>query len=166
MGSSFWKAILWWNSLFHCTVNQSDIRLSSAVDADQILAQKTPLCFAVKHLSTQCFKSLNFYLHIWWPINKRLSTSLEQGEFDELNDTWHNFPCKLWFPVINTWNKSHNDGPVSWTHWGRVTHICVSKLIIIGSDNDLSPGRHQANNQCWNIVNWTLGKQWNLQRDS
>ena len=30
------------------------------------------------------------------------------------------------------------------THWGRVTHICVSKLIIIGSDNGLSPGRRQA----------------------
>ena len=30
------------------------------------------------------------------------------------------------------------------THWGRVTHICVSKLTIIGSDNDLSPGRRQA----------------------
>ena len=30
------------------------------------------------------------------------------------------------------------------THWGRVTHICVSKLTIIGSDNVLSPGRRQA----------------------
>ena len=30
------------------------------------------------------------------------------------------------------------------THWGRVTHICVIKLIIIGSDNGLSPGRRQA----------------------
>ena len=30
------------------------------------------------------------------------------------------------------------------THWGRVTHICVVKLIIIGSDNGLSPGRRQA----------------------
>ena len=30
------------------------------------------------------------------------------------------------------------------THWGRVTTICVSKLTIIGSDNDLSPGRRQA----------------------
>ena len=27
------------------------------------------------------------------------------------------------------------------THWGRVTHICVSELTIIGSDNGLSPGR-------------------------
>ena len=30
------------------------------------------------------------------------------------------------------------------THWGRVTHICVSKIIIIGSDNGLSPDRRQA----------------------
>ena len=30
------------------------------------------------------------------------------------------------------------------THWGRATHICVSKLTIIASDNGLSPGRHQA----------------------
>ena len=28
--------------------------------------------------------------------------------------------------------------------WGRVTHICVSKLTIIGSDKGLSPGRRQA----------------------
>ena len=32
----------------------------------------------------------------------------------------------------------------SLTHWGRVTHICVSKITIIGSDNGLSPGRRQA----------------------
>ena len=30
------------------------------------------------------------------------------------------------------------------SHWGRVTHICVSKLTIIVSDNGLSPGRRQA----------------------
>ena len=30
------------------------------------------------------------------------------------------------------------------THWGRVRHICVSQLIIIGSDNGLSPDRRQA----------------------
>ena len=29
-------------------------------------------------------------------------------------------------------------------HWGPVTHLCVSKLTIIGSDNGLSPGRRQA----------------------
>ena len=30
------------------------------------------------------------------------------------------------------------------THWGRVTHICLSNLTIIVSDNGLSPGRRQA----------------------
>ena len=34
--------------------------------------------------------------------------------------------------------------PQSKTSAGRVTHICVSKLTIIGSDNGLSPGRRQA----------------------
>ena len=36
--------------------------------------------------------------------------------------------------------SSHNE----LTHWGRVTHICVSKVTIIGPDNGLSPGRRQA----------------------
>ena len=60
------------------------------------------------------------------------------------------------------------------THWGRVTHICVSKLNIIGSDNGLSPGRRQAIiwtrrqaiiwTKKWNIVNLTLRNklQWNV----
>ena len=34
--------------------------------------------------------------------------------------------------------------PVALTHWGWVTHILVSKLTIIASDNGLSPGRRQA----------------------
>ena len=34
------------------------------------------------------------------------------------------------------------------THWGRVTHICVGYLTIIGSDNGLSPDRRQA-------ITWT-----------
>ena len=46
----------------------------------------------------------------------------------------------------------HNDGEechlsymcFGLTHWGRVTHICVSKLTIIGSDNGLPPDRRQA----------------------
>ena len=30
------------------------------------------------------------------------------------------------------------------THWSRVTHLCLNKLTIVGSDNGLSPGRRQA----------------------
>ena len=39
------------------------------------------------------------------------------------------------------------------THWGRVTHIYVSKLTIIGSDNGLSPDRRQA-------IIWTNAGMW------
>ena len=40
--------------------------------------------------------------------------------------------------------KKRLDPVATLTHWGRVTHICVSKLTIIGSDNGLSPSRRQA----------------------
>ena len=58
---------------------------------------------------------------------------------------------KLWcscdVPVMyaHVWTYGRDaSSPHYLTHWGRVTHICVSKLTIIGSDNDLSPGRRQA----------------------
>ena len=35
------------------------------------------------------------------------------------------------------------------THWGRVTHIWVSNLVVIVSDNGLSPGWRQA-------IIWTM----------
>ena len=39
-------------------------------------------------------------------------------------------------------------GSLELIHWRNVTHICVSKLTIIGADNGLSPGRHQS-------ITWT-----------
>ena len=46
----------------------------------------------------------------------------------------HNITVLVWFPFTQ----------YLLTHWGRVTHICVSKPTIIGSDNGLSPGWRQA----------------------
>ena len=43
----------------------------------------------------------------------------------------------VWWTPLVTWLPPLN-------HWGRVTHICVSKLTIIGSDNGLLPDRRQA----------------------
>ena len=40
--------------------------------------------------------------------------------------------------IISSWHVGYL------THSGRVTHISISKLIIIGSDNGLSPGWCQA----------------------
>ena len=58
-----------------------------------------------------------------------------------------------WAPGTPEWRNGRNlfshfsDPPLlvcSLTHWGRVTHICVNKIIIIGSNNGLSPGQRQA----------------------
>ena len=60
----------------------------------------------------------------------------------------------IWTIYMYLWPWSHL------THWGRVTHICVGNLTIIGSDNGLSL------NQCWNIVNWTLKEQTSMKFQS
>ena len=44
--------------------------------------------------------------------------------------------------IVTTKSSKANLNPL--THWGRVTHICVSNLTIIGSDNGLSPDWRQA----------------------
>ena len=48
-----------------------------------------------------------------------------------------------WSPV-NSPQSGTVKQRVPLTHWGRVTHISVSKLTIIDSDNGLSPGQCQA----------------------
>ena len=53
---------------------------------------------------------------------------------------------------VNTWTNDdymlrHHTASLGHhylTHWGQMMHICVRKLTIIGSDNGLSPGLHQA----------------------
>ena len=56
------------------------------------------------------------------------------------------------------------------THWGRVTHICVGTLTIIGSDNGLSPERRLAiiwtNARILFIGPWGNKLQWNFNRNS
>ena len=54
-----------------------------------------------------------------------------------------------WFETPSRWLwRLCNANGEQWvwrhTHWGQVTHICVSKLTIIDSDNCMSPGRPLA----------------------
>ena len=46
--------------------------------------------------------------------------------------------------IVGRWNDAVFHKRYLLTHWGGVTHICVSKLTNIGSENGLSPGRRQA----------------------
>ena len=89
-------------------------------------------------------------------LNKQLSKQSRHWWFETLSNS-------LWCHCNGTWNvnsirmKLGEKLPVwviftenIWyckavlTHWGKVTHICVSKLTIISSDDGLSPGRRQA----------------------
>ena len=61
---------------------------------------------------------------------------------------------EIWTKIVSfLWNphKKHSIAQLwGWgmecflTHWGRVTHICVGNLTVIGPDNGLSPDRRQA----------------------
>ena len=72
-----------------------------------------------------------------------------------------------WLGIITSPCSNFNGGL---THWGRMTHICVNKIAIIGSDNGLSPERHQA--IIWTnagiLLIWPLGAklQWNFNRNA
>ena len=74
------------------------------------------------------------------PIYSALSTSRQLITW-LLVQPGHQQPKFVW--------KSFSSVQKGLTHWGRVTHICVSKINSVGSDNGLSPGRRQA-------IIWTI----------
>ena len=58
---------------------------------------------------------------------------------------WFETPsCSLWRHCNCKYIGCNPSGDDGLTHWGRVTHRCVIKLSILGSDNGLSPCRRQA----------------------
>ena len=51
---------------------------------------------------------------------------------------------KMHLKMLSAKRRPSCPGEDDLTHWGRVTHIWVGKLTIIGSDNGLLPGWRQA----------------------
>ena len=78
-----------------------------------------------------------FFYHLLWMWKKSehttncIAVSVEACTF-----------CKASDRNIQVFSKHWKIRPL--THWSWVTHICVSNLTIIGSDNSLSPDRRQA----------------------
>ena len=112
--------------------------------------------------TTWCLMKPSHYLKQCWFLicevpwhlpESNLTASAQATLYNEFQN--YTFTWLPYLPVANVL-----------THWGRVTHICVSKLNSIGSDNALSPSHHL--NRCWNIVNLTLGNKlpWNVYRNS
>ena len=55
--------------------------------------------------------------------------------------------AKIYYKLCHPchWNKPEYINHMnSFTHWGRVTHVCIRKLTMIDSDNGLLPGHCQA----------------------
>ena len=60
----------------------------------------------------------------------------------------------IWLFCVNfiTYLSTNRDAGSIKTYWGRLVHICVSDLTIIGSDNGLSPGRRHVINRTNTII--------------
>ena len=73
-----------------------------------------------------------------WGLHE-MADILDGISWNKINVWRFNFTSNVHLLVFGpNWQNGHL------THWDRMTHICVVKLIIIGSDNGLSPGRRQA----------------------
>ena len=83
-------------------------------------------CSVPSHYLNQCCLIVNWTLQ--WNSNQNTKLFIHENAFE--NTIWE-MAAML----------SRED---ELTHWGQVTHICVSRLTIIGSDNGLSPDRRQA----------------------
>ena len=85
-----------------------------------------------------CVFQINWNLLWNWKDNLRKISFHNRGAFSfNIDDVTHRRTVQhIWGLVAVC--------PQALTHWGRMTHICVSKLTITGSDNGLSPERHQA----------------------
>ena len=100
-------------------------------------------------ISMRKFNRRKIYLH---PRKSDISTYCYDREFDRIDDDWK-WRVFVFNLIVLTNNLmgliTINQNIILFsntqlTHWGRVTHICVGKLTIIGSDNGLSPDRCQA----------------------
>ena len=115
--------------------------------------------------------SCQFYSNIWWVcciavqccryfehfvednlVRAELYTSFDAIDVTQNATSDSHLRLVNWCPIISL---SHNDSfegiAPDFIHWcsilihqGRVTNICVSKLTTVGSENGLSPRRHQA----------------------
>ena len=80
-----------------------------------------------------------------WSISVQIMVWCHHAPSHYLRQCWPSFMTPL---DHNNWivkcQFSSMMNKLFLTHWGWVTHICINKLTIIGSDNGLSPGRLRA----------------------
>ena len=86
-----------------------------------------------------------------WPTKLwNISWNFKCIWFMRCHQAEHSMTGNIRYPDLSPFYKMADEIPrnltalLVLTHWGRVTHICVAYLTIIGSDNGLSPSRRQA----------------------
>ena len=105
----------------------------------EILTGIQTFSFKKMHLKMSSTKWCSF----WLGLNVLIGAL--RTDFSEIVSEIHTFSFKkmhLKTSSTKLWQFCLDQNVL--TLWGRVTHICVSKLTSIGSDNGLSPGRRQA----------------------
>ena len=91
----------------------------------------------IHRIQFSCIQEESWYCQIIGNVILVAITENYSGVLSCQRNTFEDqYPQISFTTSTNTW---------SLTHWGQVTHICVSKLTIIGSDNGSSPERCQAN---------------------
>ena len=110
-----------------CTITLT-ISFCKKVLSLQNMYQKTENMHCFRQMISNVFSSINIYKFKWYVVSLKF---VAKGTISKKSMLIH---------VITRHYICDN----LLTHWGRVTHICVSKLTIIGSDHDLSPGRRHA----------------------
>ena len=92
-------------------------------------------CYCVVHYNTILFTALQ-----WQKVEHKLDFEFKKTTHVSSSKGTLGCPVASMLVCWVFWCAGEN----VLTHWGRVTHICVGNLNIIGSDNGLSPGRRQA----------------------
>ena len=91
-------------------------------------------------IMTCCLTAPNHYLNQCWLVMSE-ALGLHTGAISQ--ETMISI-FVMSFKMYKLLLQPHFQGASQLTHWGRVKHICVSKLTTISSYNGLSPGRRQA----------------------
>ena len=113
---------------------------------------------SVKEVVMTCFVPTHYLKHYRLIVSWTLYSQLDS--FEQISVKFES-KSRILFSKRYIWKCHVQNGGLSvLTHWGWVTHICVSKLTIIVSDNGFSPGRRQT--IIWTnaeiLFIWTWGK--------
>ena len=94
------------------------------------------------YLSINCLTTTKHKFRVWFTK----APKLQKYPFNETGQADHNDLLTICGAkhVFRGFKCSKSVVGRVLSHWGGMTHICVSNLTNIGSDNALSPGRRQA----------------------